>query len=176
MKIVIASKSPVKADAVRKGVGSLFSEHECIFECVDAQSGVSVQPMSQEEMIKGALGRISHSKNLIPEADIWIGLEGGMEKIDGNFYNSGWVIAEDKNNRRGHGRTFSFLIPEKVVELIINEGLEQSHATDKVFQISGTKTGKGLIGPLTNNSLTYTDWYVHAVISALIPFFKKELY
>ncbi len=177
MKIVIASKSPVKEAAVHNGVKALFPKQECIFECVNANSGVSAQPQNYDEMIAGAIGRIGHSKELIPDADIWIALEGGIEKIDGNFYCSGWVIAENKTGDRcGRGRTFSFVIPQKVVDLMIEEGLEQSHATDKAFQITGTKTGNGLIGPLTNNALTYTDWYTPAVISALLPFLNKELY
>ena len=175
MKIVIASKSPVKEQAVRSGVGVLFPEHEFAFECVSADSGVSSQPMSDEETRKGALGRIRHAKELSPGADIYIALEGGSADAYGDLHCFGWVVAES-NGKQGFGRTFSFVIPPGVYELMIEKNLELSSAVDEFFLKSGTKTGTGLIGPLTDNKVTYTDWYVHAVISALLPFLNKELY
>jgi non-canonical (house-cleaning) NTP pyrophosphatase len=54
--------------------------------------------------------------------------------------------------------------------------MEQSHATDKIFSKSNTKTTTGTIGPVTNGSISYTDWYTPAVIGALAPFFREDLY
>jgi len=177
MKVVIGSKSPVKEEAVKFGFKTLFPEVDFIFECVNANSGISNQPMSNEEIRTGALGRIKHSRELVSDADFYVGVEGGVEEMCGDLYNHGWVVIESRNNKRGYGRTLSFALPPQMRDLIINEGMEQSHATDKVFSKAGTKIGKeGTIGPLTNNYLTYLDWYAHAVIGALIPFFKEDLY
>jgi non-canonical (house-cleaning) NTP pyrophosphatase len=133
--------------------------------------------MSNDEIRSGALARIKHARELSPQADFYVGVEGGVEEMCGDLYNHGWVIIESKNNKKGYGRTFSFALPPAMRDLIINEGMEQSHATDKVFSKSGTKMGtEGTIGPLTNNFLTYADWYTHAVIGALVPFFKEDLY
>jgi inosine/xanthosine triphosphatase len=176
MKVVIGSKSPVKEEAVRRGFKTLFPEINFIFECVNANSGISNQPMSNDEIRNGALGRIKHARELVPVADFYVGLEGGVEEMFGDLYNHGWVIIESKKNKRGHGRTFGFALPPAIKNLIVNEGMEQSHATDKVLSKSGTKVGTGTIGPLTNDSLTYADWYTPAVIGALVPFLKEDLY
>lgn len=176
MKVVIGSISPVKKEAVERAFNMLFPATEFVFECVKANSGISDQPMSNDEIRTGALGRIKHSKELVSGADFYVGLEGGVEEMYGDLYNYGWVAIESKNNKQGYGRTFSFALPHAIRNLIIHEGLEQSHATDKVLSKSGTKTGTGTIGPLTNNSLTYTDWYTPAVIGALVPFLREDLY
>ena len=176
MKVAVASKSPVKESAVRKALEAIFSGISWTIECVDAKSGVSDQPMSDDEIRTGALGRIQHSRELSPDADLYIGLEGGVEEMYGELYNFGWVIAESKDDKHGYGRTVSFALPQGIKELMIHKGLEQSHATDEFFAKKGTKTGTGTIGPLTNNVITYTDWYYPAVVCALIPFLKKELY
>ncbi len=176
MRVIIGSISPVKEEAVKRGFKTLFPEVNFVFECVKASSGISDQPMSNDEIRSGALGRIKHARELSPEGDFYVGLEGGTEEMYGDLYNYGWVIIESKNNKQGYGRTFSFALPPAIRNLIIHEGMEQSHATDKVLQKSGTKTGTGTIGPLTNDTLTYTDWYTPAVIGALVPFLKEDLY
>ena len=176
MKVVIGSKSPVKEEAVRRGFKTLFPEVDFIFECVKTNSGTSAQPIGNDEIRNGAEGRIKHARELVPLADFYVGLEGGVEEMYGDLYNYGWVIIESKNNKKGYGKTFGFALPPAISNLILHEGLEQSHATDKVLSKSKSKMNTGTIGPLTNDLLTYTDWYTHAVIGALVPFFKEDLY
>jgi len=176
MKVIVASKSPVKEEAVKRGFTMLFPDIAFIFECVPADSGISAQPLSNDEIRSGALGRIKHARELVPDADFYVGLEGGVEEMHDDLYNFGWVIIESKAKKRGHGRTVSFALPPAIRHLILNEGMEQSHATDTVLGKTGTKTTTGTIGPLTNDVLTYADWYAPAVISALVPFLKEDLY
>jgi inosine/xanthosine triphosphatase len=176
MKVVIASQSPVKEEAVKRGFAMLFPDDTFAFECVKARSGISDQPMSDDETRTGALGRIAHARELSPEADYYIGLEGGVEEKYGDLYNFGWVVVESKSGKHGYGRTMSFAVPPAIRHLILNEGLELSHATDKLLSKSDTKTGTGTIGPLTKNALTYTDWYISAVVCALIPLANEALY
>jgi inosine/xanthosine triphosphatase len=176
MKVVIGSRSPVKEEAVKRAFKMIFPNHVYEFECVQAHSGINDQPMSDDETRTGAQGRVTHARELVPGADVYIGLEGGVEEMYGDLYNYGWVIVESKDNKRGYGRTFAFALPPAIRDLILHEGLEQSHATDRVLSTSGTKTGSGTIGPLTNDVLTYADWYTPAVIAALVPFLQSELY
>ena len=175
MKVVIASKSPVKKTSVEKAFKLLYPNTAIDFICVDAKSGVSDQPMSDEETRRGALGRVRHAKELSPGGDIYIGLEGGSGDHYGDLHCFGWAVAESEGTF-GFGRTFSFVIPPAVHEIMKTKNLELSHAVDDFFSKSGTKTGTGLIGPLTNDAVTYMDWYVHAIVAALLPFFKKEFY
>lgn len=176
MNIVIASLSPVKAEAVRTGFEMTFPGKEFEFTAVQALSGVSDQPMSDDEMRSGALGRIRHARESISDADLYVGLEGGVQEMYGEMYNFGWVAIEAQNGKRGFGRTVAFSVPPEIRALMIHKGLEQSHATDVFFAKSGTKTGTGTIGPLTNDVLTYVSWYIPAVICALVPFIREDMY
>ncbi len=81
MYVIIASKSPVKIEAVKQGFQKLFPGVSFMFEGVPANSGISDQPMSNNETRTGALGRIAHAKELSPGADYYVGLEGGVEEI-----------------------------------------------------------------------------------------------
>lgn len=176
MKVVIASHSPVKEAAVRRGFAMLFPEQTFDFECIKSISGVSDQPMSGDEMLVGARNRVAHVRELAPGADYYIALEGGVEEMHGDLYNFGWVVIESKTGKRGHGRTSAFALPPAIARLILEEGMEQSPAMDIVLGKQDTKLSTGTIGPLTNDVYTYTDWYVPAILSALVPFLKEEFY
>jgi len=80
MKVVIASVSPVKREAVELGFSKIFPDATISFEQVKANSGVSDQPITDEEIRTGALGRVQHARALSPEADFYVGLEGGVEE------------------------------------------------------------------------------------------------
>ena len=54
-KVIIASKNPVKINAVEIGFGKTFSNNEFSFEGVSVPSGVGDQPMSDQETILGCL-------------------------------------------------------------------------------------------------------------------------
>lgn len=73
MRVAIGSKNPAKINAVK----NVFKD-EII--SVDAESGVSEQPMSDEETIKGAINRAIQAAEL-GEAEIGIGLEGASSKL-----------------------------------------------------------------------------------------------
>ncbi|MSU60661.1 MAG: DUF84 family protein, partial [Candidatus Staskawiczbacteria bacterium] len=65
MKVVIGSVSPIKKEAVERGFKMLFPAVDFVFECVKANSGIGDQPMSNDEIRSGALGRIKHSRELV---------------------------------------------------------------------------------------------------------------
>lgn len=132
--------------------------------------------MSDDEVRTGARQRVAHANELSPDADFYVGLEGGVEEMYGDLYNFGWVAVESKHGKKGYGRTVSFALPPVIRHAIVHEGLEQGPATDKLLGTSNTKMQTGTIGPLTNDVLTYTEWYVPAIISALVPFIREDLY
>ena len=80
-----------------------------------------------------------------------------------------------KSGTTGFGRTSAFLLPPKVSELI-NQGQELGIATDIVFNETNSKHKGGTVGILTNDLITRKDFYRDAMIFALIPFVKPELY
>jgi non-canonical (house-cleaning) NTP pyrophosphatase len=85
-----------------------------------------------------------------------------------------WIVVLDQS-KMGKARTAGFFLPQKVIELI-KQGYELGHADEIVFGLSNTKQKMGTTGLLTNNVIDRTQYYTQAVILALIPFLKPDLY
>jgi len=79
-KVYVASKNPVKIRASQIAFEKIFPIETFAFEGVSVPSDVSDQPMSDEETLTGALNRAAHAKKEKPDANYWIGIEGGIEK------------------------------------------------------------------------------------------------
>ena len=172
VKVVVASKNPVKADAVLGGFLSYFSNVNV--EKVEVESGVSDQPFSDEETRKGALTRAENAKNSFKDADFWVGIEGGIHPEESGLTAFAWIVVLSEN-KYGEARTTTFQLPGKVAELI-SKGYELGHANDIVFKQSNSKQKHGAVGLLTRNQIDRTALYQQAVQLALIPFINSELF
>ncbi|HKI89157.1 MAG TPA: inosine/xanthosine triphosphatase [Draconibacterium sp.] len=172
MKVVVASKNPVKVEAVFRGFSSYFPEVEV--EKIDVKSGVSDQPLTDEETRKGAYNRAENAKNNFTKADFWVGIEGGIQNSENGLTAFAWVVILSKN-KSGESRTTTFQLPLKVAELI-SKGYELGHANDIVFGQINSKQKHGAVGLLTQNQIDRTCLYQQAVQLALVPFVNPGLF
>lgn len=172
--LVVASRNPVKIQAALKGFEEMFPQQTFTTEGISVPSGVSDQPMGDDETYQGAWNRVQAAKTQQPEADYWIGIEGGNIRQGKEMEVMAWVIVLS-NNRMGKARTAGFYLPPKVMELI-DQGYELGHADDIVFGVSNSKQTGGSSGLLTNGVMDRLRFYVPAVVLALIPFLKPDLY
>src|SRR3989344_1784133 len=95
-KVVVASTNPVKIETTKIGFGFVFPDEEFVFEGVMASSRVSDQPLSEEETLQGAHNRVTHAQELVPDADFYVGLEGGMEDKEGELHEIAWIVVKSK--------------------------------------------------------------------------------
>lgn len=168
MKIVVTSYNPVKIEAVRLAFESQFPEHEMEFVPLGVDSGVSDQPMSDQETRQGARNRVDNAKLKSPEADFWVGLEGGLDLFDGHLMAFAWMVIAGSNNRLSETRSATLPLPPKV-QTLVSEGLELGEANDRVFSTLNSKQGGGAFGLLTDGLLTRESIYTQTLILALIP-------
>lgn len=176
MNIIVASTNPVKINAAKMGFIRMFpNENEIFIKGISVVSGVGHQPMSDEETYLGAVNRATNAKTQIPDADYWVGIDGGCEELDGAMEAFAWIVILDKNGVKGQGKTGTFILPKKVADLV-RGGIELGEADDIVFQRKNSKLQNGAVGILTDNALDRTRYYREAVILALIPFKNKPLY
>lgn len=173
-KIVIASKNPIKIQAVRNGFQQMFPDDIFEFSGISVNSGVADQPMSNDETFRGAKNRADNSSNEVVDADFYVGIEGGIEQTDGEMAAFAWVVIKS-NGTYGKSKTGSFILPRQVVELI-REGKELGEADDIVFHRTNSKQKSGAVGILTGNIIDRTSYYTEAVILAAIPFRNTKLY
>lgn len=174
-KIIVASTNPVKIKAAQAGFTAMFPREKFKINGIAAKSGVGKQPMTNWQTISGALNRVNYISQVMPEADYWIGIEGGVEEIKGEMEVFAWVVIKDQAGKTSKGKTGTFTLPRKVVKLV-KQGMELGEADDLVFSQKNSKQKSGAVGLLTGNLIDRTKYYVEAVILALIPFRNKNLY
>lgn len=174
MKVIVASKNPVKINCALTGFTQMFPNELLEVEGIDTPSGVSDQPMTNEETLAGAKNRAANAKAAIVSADFWVGIEGGIEETADGMEAFAWVVILSKH-QKGQSRTSTFYLPPKVRDLVL-QGVELGYANDQVFGEKNSKQKGGAVGSLTNGLLGRTAYYVQAVILALIPHVQKDIY
>jgi len=172
--ILLASTNPVKRDAVLTGFLRMFPDDEFYINSVDVPSGVSDQPLDNRETLQGALNRSAQAAALYPDADFWVGVEGGVEMLNGDLSAFAWVVVRSRQ-MLGKSRTGTFFLPPAVAELVL-AGKELGEADDIVFGRANSKTENGAVGLLTGDVINRAELYAHAVVLALVPFKNVALY
>ena len=148
MKIVVASANPAKIKAVEDAFMRQFPGQDLDIESLDIPSGVSDQPVGDEETRRGALNRAARANELRPDADFCVGLEGGIETIDDNLMAYAWMAVRGGDGRVGEARTVTLPLPERVKRLV-EGGMELGAANDRVFSTVNSKQKGGAFGLLT---------------------------
>lgn len=174
MKIIIASQNPVKINAALGAFQKMFPDKSFEIEGVSVPSEVSNQPKSDQETLKGAWNRVENASKQT-SGDFWVGIEGGIEQKGVEMESFAWVVIKSKEGIVGKGRTGTFFLPPKIIDLI-NEGKELGEADDILFERKNSRQANGAVGILTSNVVDRTSYYMEAVVFALIPFKNKSLY
>ncbi|MFZ3070555.1 MAG: inosine/xanthosine triphosphatase [Anaerolineaceae bacterium] len=176
-KVVIGSVNPVKLEAVRAGFISMFPGETFEFQQITVPSGVRDQPMSDAETLQGAGSRAKSVRLQTPDADYWVGVEGGVDVLPNGseaMITFAWVVVLSRD-LTGWARSGIFQLPARVAALV-RAGVELGDADDRVFGTSNSKQNNGAVGLLTGNTLSRTAFYTQAVQLALIPFKNSEMY
>jgi len=173
IKIAVASRNPVKMDAVKEGL-LVFLTDDFELHGLLVESGVSDQPMSNAETLQGAEIRVKNARLQFPWYDFYVGVEGGVEETVSGLLAFAWIVISN-GEKVGKARTASFFLPPEVAKLV-HQGMELGDADDIVFAKSNSKQQNGAIGLLTNDVISRKTLYLPAVQMAFIPFLNPELY
>jgi inosine/xanthosine triphosphatase len=166
--VIVASTNPVKIESARRGFVAMFPDESFTVSGISAPSSVHDQPLGDDETLRGAANRAANARAIAPDADYWIGIEGGVNDLDGEMQAFAWVVVLS-SERSGKSRTGTFMLPQEVARLV-REGMELGHADDVVFGRANSKQQNGSVGLLTDDVIDRAAYYEHAVILALIPF------
>ncbi|TSA27218.1 MAG: inosine/xanthosine triphosphatase [Ignavibacteriales bacterium] len=176
MKILVGSKNPVKISSVEEAFKNYFENIEVIG--IEVESGVSVQPIN-DETFTGAQNRalrlkeINDSQNL--NAELFVGIEGGIAKQFSKWFAFGCMCVLDNNGRTGFGTSPHFQLPKSVVEKLL-QGIELGDVMDEIMNQQNTKQKHGAIGFFTNGVMNRKELYVEGLKVAVIPFLHKEMF
>ena len=169
MHVVVASTNPVKINAARRAFGIQFPGRDVTVVSISSESGVDEQPFSDDDTRIGAINRAHNAGDMNPEADFWVGMEGGVDRYNGQLMTFAWMAVLGRNGRTGTARTMTLPLPP-AVRTLVEDGMELGEANDRVFATENSKHAGGAFGLLTGGRITREDVYAETLAIALVPF------
>jgi len=154
VKIAIGTKNPTKVNAVNQAF-SLFIDAE--FISTNVPSNVSAQPLTDSETLTGAINR---AKNALEaeEADIGVGLEGGLIKTDYGYFLCNWGAIYVKEQQPIIAGGARIVIPEEIGDLVF-KGRELGDVMDMYVKKKNVRHNEGAIGIFTNGIVDRTKMF-----------------
>ncbi|WNS74641.1 DUF84 family protein [Bacillus sp. DTU_2020_1000418_1_SI_GHA_SEK_038] len=155
MKIVIGSNNPVKVSAVQ----SVFQHDQVI--SVNVPSGVSDQPFSDEETIRGAINR-AYSALEAGNGDIGIGLEGGVQETEYGLFLCNWGALAEKDKSPIIAGGARIPLPKAIADRLL-EGEELGPVMESFTEKEDVRKKEGAVGIFTNGKISRTEMFRHVV-------------
>ena len=155
MKVYIGSTNRNKvqaAEEVLKPYG-----HEVIGMEVDSKVGA--QPKCDLDTITGAKNRAT----ALPKDGLRIGLEAGIEFLDGIMYLTNFGVLIDLNDNEYYAGGTRIPLPQEIAKLIMEDKYELSDAMGHYFATQDIKHKNGAIGFFTNDLVIRVDIFTHIV-------------
>lgn len=151
-KVYLGSLNPVKIKAVEMVVNKPVIG-------VEVDSGVGVQPLSDEETIQGAYNRAKSIK----EVGLRFGLEAGVQMLKTTMYLVNWGVLIDENNHEYFAGGTRIPLPNYIKDEVLKGEKELATIIDEYFQTQNIKHKEGAIGIFTANFVTRVDIFIHIV-------------
>ncbi|WP_440896137.1 DUF84 family protein [Amphibacillus sp. Q70] len=154
-KIIVGSQNQAKLTAVRQ----VFPDTNVMGQA--APSGVSNQPLSDQETLTGSINRAKHCQESGGNV-IGIGLEGGVMQLNGQSLLCNWGALVDPKGLIYIASGARIPLPESIAESL-QEGLELGDIIDQYASKINVRQNEGAIGILTNNELSRRTMFEHIV-------------
>ncbi len=182
-RIAIGSRNRAKVSAVRDAFLSLQQTFSAVhgktvqFLETDTQTSIPDMPLSQKELMQGALERALFTYKQFETVDFALGLEGGVyrDKPHNAVFLQSWAYAF--NGSRGYfGSSAALPLPDQIADALYKEGRELSEVIDAFSGKTDLRSNEGTFGILTQNMITRSQSFKTAVIVAMAPFFNPVFY
>lgn len=169
LRVNVGSLNPIKVSAVENVLARFHPRIDV--KPVDVTSGVSDQPWGAE----AEKGAISRALECMGDADLGVGIEAGVWERDDGLYDVQFCAIVDGMGRvtRGHGMGFRY--PPAIAEMV-RKGISVGEACGRLFEEGDQGTGVGAIGILTKGALDRKALTEQAVLAAMVPRIRKDLY
>ena len=149
----------------------------------DVEHGAPAMPLSLDHLLEGARRRAEQALTALARegrvADLGVGLEGGLDLRESaggrRGYLMSWAYVTD--GRRGaHGCGGAIEVPPRVVDRVVEEGVELSSVIDGLVAREDTRSREGAWGVLTRGLLDRTRSFELALLNAMAPFYNEGIY
>lgn len=172
MKVAVGSRNPAKLDAVRAAILRVWPAARV--EGVAVPSGVSEMPMTDEACRVGARNRARAAREAL-EADLGVGLEGGVQRDGEMLLLVGWVALDAADGRQGIAGTARLPLPDAIAARVA-AGEQLGLVMDDLLDEHKSNYRGGAVGALTGGLVLRADAFAMAVSYALGPFVAAQFY
>lgn len=170
-KAAIGSTNPTKTRAAENVLRVLYPHVQVV--ALGVPSGISAQPIGDEETRRGALNRARAVLELT-DAEWGFGLEGGIIQTEFGAMTNAWCVIVARDGRIGVGGSANMLLPDVIAQRVLQDGRELGEAMDEYANTQDVKRGKGAIGILTRGLLDRQGAYEYIVKLALARMLWEE--
>lgn len=173
MIISIGTKNAAKLAACEEILHLAFPDSALV--AYDVPSGVAAMPTTNEETAQGAVHRARAALEADLNAELGVGLEGGVYEGPFNrMYLLGWAALTDRNGKVGIGHSAAVALPESIAKEL-RKGAElgplmHQRTSEDIRHTIGTT------GYLTKGLYPRNREFEDALRNAVAPFVAPESY
>lgn len=170
--VAVGSTNPVKVEAVRRIWTRAFAHAQML--AVDVPSGVSDQPIGEEETLAGAIQRARGAREA-HGADFGVGIEAGVLLDGDRAWMMGYTAICAREGALSWSRGIQVALPPGIAAAL-RAGRELGPIMDQLTGIQDNKKKGGAVGYLTDGLLDRTEALANMVAGAMPPHLHPELY
>ncbi len=175
IEIAVGTTNQAKLQAAERVCRAAYGA--VIIQGFATESGISAQPVTDEESILGASNRADAALQEFPSATYGIGLEGNVAETAGKLFLRGWAVVKDRRGVTGIGHSGGVALPDHIADQV-RIGKELGPLVkDWLGDHENTiRHNQGTNGILTAGMYTRVDEFTHAIECALAPFVHADMY
>lgn len=164
MYFFVGSSNPVKLNAVRSAISEQWSEAQVVG--YEVESGVSSQPLNDEETQTGAINRalaalsagLKEFADVDPDECLGVGLEGGVTPWHEELWSTVWGAVVDPAGNVFTANGARMKIPDSIAAPIL-EGGEMGPVVSQIVGVADVRKKQGMIGVVTKDFVNRTTEY-----------------
>lgn len=154
-KVYIGSMNPIKIQATK----NILEPLGFTVVATEVDSGVSKQPLTDEETMQGAKNRALQ----LPNDGLRIGLEAGVELHFDTLFLVNWGVLIDQIGQVCWAGGTRIPLPEEIKRALLMEKIELSEAMNIYFSEKNINHREGAIGYFTDLFVCRIDIFEHIV-------------
>ena len=171
MKIIIGSASKRKIEIVSKVIQEIIKNTVDDIEGHGAISGVPETPYDQQTF-DGAKNRAIGSKENVPNADLYIGIESGLVERYGHIYEEAWCVVVTKDGEEFYGYSSGLKVPDYILKRMDEMNLPHSEVMvllEEEFRLPDSETWGNYSGGMIAREVSLAEALRNALIQVAAP-------
>lgn len=180
MQIAIGTMNTIKIQAVEEVLQHYPHLINSVVKSFDVPSEIAEQPLSLEEIIKGAKNRAKNAFKACDSCHYGFGIESGLFEAPGTQtgFLEACICSIFDGTNHFIGLSSGFEVPSPILELVLDKNRDLAQACFESGITSNKKLGsaEGLIGILSKGRINRKEYTKQCIVTALLQVENLSLY